>query len=364
MDKIAKYSKLQILLNQLNDNRRKLKNILNDIKNDYKDIDENINVSASDIDSLLDENKWEFNKKWEDIAKLYDTSVYNVFNIWVNSKYPYQNSKYKSNELDPIKNESNKETNFVENKEEIKVINQKNNEIKDELMSDGTKNKFNRRNHNVKDENINDKDYIRDEEEEINKKNVKIDIKLIQDMIQNKMDWIQIGKSLSMKPIEVYKEYKRLTMSKETNKWSFLQDEKLLDAVEIYGKGNWIEISRLVGKKPQQCLHRYRKINFKKGRWTQSEDKKILEGVKKFGFKWIQISEILGNRSDSQCRERYYNVLDPNINKEKFKTEELNIISDLYKKYGPKWSTIAKSIPGRTDSQIRRAYFRFLDQKK
>lgn len=53
------------------------------------------------------------------------------------------------------------------------------------------------------------------------------------------------------------------------------------------------------------------------------------------------------NRSGKQCRERWHNHLDPNINKDYWSEKEENILFMKHIEYGNKWSDIAKFLPGR-----------------
>ena len=51
----------------------------------------------------------------------------------------------------------------------------------------------------------------------------------------------------------------------------------------------------------------------RQGKWGLEEDKRLVIGVKIFGSKWAQVAECVKGRTDIQCRERYMNVLTPNI---------------------------------------------------
>lgn len=59
------------------------------------------------------------------------------------------------------------------------------------------------------------------------------------------------------------------------------------------------------------------------------------------------------NRTGKQCRERYFNHLQPNIKKGNWSDEEDNIIIQLQAQIGNQWSAMTKSLPGRTDNAIK-----------
>lgn len=95
----------------------------------------------------------------------------------------------------------------------------------------------------------------------------------------------------------------------------------------------------------------------KKGPWTPEEDALLEEAVSaNGGRRWSTIALSLPGRIAKQCRERWHNHLQPNINKEPWTEQEDLKIQLGVVRHGHKWSTIARGMPGRTDNQIKNRY--------
>jgi Myb-like DNA-binding domain len=152
-------------------------------------------------------------------------------------------------------------------------------------------------------------------------------------------------------------------------KWSEEEDECLKQAVSTYGEKQWRYIAEKVpGRSPIQCLHRWSKIlkpGLIKGSWSAHEDFLLRQWVENQGCqKWSMCSKNIPGRSGKQCRERWFNILNPNVKKGDWKPEEDALIFQMFQTCGPKWTMIAGCLEGRTENSIKNRFYSTIRKMK
>jgi hypothetical protein len=156
-------------------------------------------------------------------------------------------------------------------------------------------------------------------------------------------------------------------ISGRTHTWTKCEDNKLKDAVEKYGDENWDAISALFAARTKiQCRSRWYDVvdpridrtTPRTGRWTQDEDDNLKEAAEKYGGQnWEEISMLVPSRTQKQCRDRWRNALSPSIDMAMARTghwtaEEDIKLKQAVQKYGGKnWTAIAAMVPDRRSTQ-------------
>ena len=111
---------------------------------------------------------------------------------------------------------------------------------------------------------------------------------------------------------------------------------------------------------------RYQRKSFKKP-WSKKEDKQLLDNINKFlnnNKKIIWTKVVVSGRNFKQCKERYENQLNPNINKSEFTNDEINLIIQKQKEFGNKWKKISSFLNNRTEGQVKNKWHSIVNKCK
>lgn len=175
----------------------------------------------------------------------------------------------------------------------------------------------------------------------------------------------EISTSPSMVPTTVEE---TTELPEDDNMFAFINafDEiPLNQSLEGEHQENLLNGSRKIMKeKIQSRKTKNQKSRSRKNLWTEEEDAQLKELVAKHGTLWARIGSIMGGKSGKQVRDRYTNMLRPDINHAKWTVEEDQLFVKLLEKYGNKWCQIAAEMPGRTESQVKSKFYCLKRNKK
>merc|ERR1711871_1228008 len=98
------------------------------------------------------------------------------------------------------------------------------------------------------------------------------------------------------------------------------------------------------------------RIVIKGGVWKNIEDEILKAAVMKYGLnQWSRIASLMNRKSAKQCKSRWYEWLEPRINKTEWIRDEDEKLLHLIKIFPMQWQTIAPLI-GRTPLQCLERY--------
>ena len=186
--------------------------------------------------------------------------------------------------------------------------------------------------------------------------------------IDNKLFSYSLVPQFPVLPTQTKKKYER-TWNKElvqkvfnlTIQYSSSFNKKIEDlTISDFGI-----ISIGLDKTPEQIMNKIREINtngtFRPGKWSLAEDELLVSLINRFANKWSKIASILNTeihgraniRNSKNCKERWNNYLNPNINRGHWTALEDVLLLEGYLKFGNKWTSITKTIPNRIESSVK-----------
>ncbi|KAK4230990.1 hypothetical protein QBC38DRAFT_276906 [Podospora fimiseda] len=147
--------------------------------------------------------------------------------------------------------------------------------------------------------------------------------------------------------------------------WTPEEDRRLSEAVRLetpdQGAISWHKVAaHLPGRNNKDCRKRWHYSianTIRKGTWTKEEDHKLRQAVDKYGARWSKIAEAVGTRNGDQCWKRWYDCLDPKIDKSPWTADEDARLVRQVAKHGRNWSDIVHThFPNRTSLAAKNRY--------
>ncbi|KAF8632550.1 hypothetical protein AX15_001765 [Amanita polypyramis BW_CC] len=149
--------------------------------------------------------------------------------------------------------------------------------------------------------------------------------------------------------------------------WSEEEDGLLTEAVRIHGeRDNWKTIALSVpGRSNKACRKRWLHSlspTVKKTAWTSDEDRQLLALYEQLGPKWSAIARGIPGRTDDACSKRYREALDPNLKKDVWAPEEDTKLMEVFTRIGGKWGQVGHEL--QRSGLACRNRWRLLERKK
>ncbi|KIO13068.1 hypothetical protein M404DRAFT_994019 [Pisolithus tinctorius Marx 270] len=173
-------------------------------------------------------------------------------------------------------------------------------------------------------------------------------------------DWSDIAQKLGTNrtPLDCM----RQGITRKNHAWTPTSDERLIKAVHMFGH-NWSLVSRYVSEDatPVQCSTRYQRSldpSVKRVNWTLEEDARLRIAAAAYGQSWVDVAAAMPGRTNDQCRDRWNEQVNPNLNRSPWSPEEDKALLDVVRENeNAAWKEISKLLgTGRTDTMCRNRY--------
>ncbi|KAJ7153820.1 hypothetical protein C8R46DRAFT_1228115 [Mycena filopes] len=155
-------------------------------------------------------------------------------------------------------------------------------------------------------------------------------------------------------------------MNRERRQWTPQEDELLRMAVSREEPGNpapskWHAIAQHVPNRTNKdCRKRwYAKMSSDvvKGGWAPDEDQRLLNAIDSYGTRWSLVASMVQTRNSDQCAKRWCDTLNPAIDRTAWSAEADEILIKAVNEHGKVWTKIVQNyFPGRTGLAAKNRY--------
>ncbi|KAI6034085.1 hypothetical protein BKA83DRAFT_4184709 [Pisolithus microcarpus] len=126
----------------------------------------------------------------------------------------------------------------------------------------------------------------------------------------------------------------------------------------LVGHSSKIRIARYVSEDatPMQCNPSVKRVN-----WTPEEDARLRIAADAYDRSWVDVAAAMPGRTNDQCRDRWNEQVNPNVNRNPWSPEEDKALLDVVRENeNMAWKEISKLLgTGRTDTACRNRYLTF-----
>ncbi|PKS06223.1 hypothetical protein jhhlp_006969 [Lomentospora prolificans] len=156
--------------------------------------------------------------------------------------------------------------------------------------------------------------------------------------------------------------------------WTPWEDQTLRTRVAHYvetrgTQWRWKEVAQAIpGRTAKDCRKRWLHSldpSLRKGRWTEEEDRILLDAYARLGPAWNEIANLIPGRKDDQCSKRYRDILGPLASNRlsDWTPEEDQILRDGVRDLGHRWTSVAARLPGRPPLTCRNRWRNLCKQR-
>ncbi|KXN82675.1 Transcriptional activator Myb [Leucoagaricus sp. SymC.cos] len=155
-------------------------------------------------------------------------------------------------------------------------------------------------------------------------------------------------------------------LCRERRSWTAKEDQLLREAVAREDPDNpnpskWHAIAKHVPNRTNKdCRKRWfakMASDVVKGGWAPEEDERLVKGIERYGTRWSLVASVVQTRNSDQCAKRWTDTLNPAIDRTTWAPESDELLLQAVNEHGKVWTKIVKTyFPGRTGLSAKNRY--------